>query len=236
MSPELFNDEILHLLKEKRRTYIIYGKRGSGKTLLLLQLMAELLSNEENTFYLSLVDRGRDRRLFKEVAKRHMENVDSLKVKFNTERKLLTARIEFLSFLLYELFQEKTISPTILIDDFFPVTILSQQLSKLSKKIPLMFVLLMKCTSKSERIFCTVPEIPSSLPLYWQALIELEPIFLRLRRGRRRRDLFRVKFQHLPPTGNKWDINDRGDIKLDTHYLASFRFTNEKLFSLIDFQ
>lgn len=234
MSPPILTEQLLQLLTPSQRIYILYGQRGGGKTLFLLQLLAALLTREQNTGYLGLVDRHRDRSLFQEVVHRQPEALDQCKYKFHPEDQLLATRIEFLSFVLYELFQPHTSSPTIVIDELFPVTMLSQELAKLSQQIPLLFVLLLKCASKSKRIICTVPELPSFLPLYWQALIELNPIFLRLRRGRRRRDLFQVTFQQLPGPGNKWTLQGKDDINVASQYIASFRVTEDQLFTPIN--
>lgn len=228
--PQLLT-ELSSLFKEKHRIYVLYGRRGSGKTLLLLQLMTEILKKEGNITYLSLVKRQRDERLlsrFKRTLGRKTQK--KAKIHLQDETELIEEKSRFLKHVIYDIFSGNAKSPNVFLDDIFSVKLLNENFSAVARQFSLMYVLLIKCACRSKRIFITVPENSQLLPFYWKTLIEFDPLFLRLRKARKLRDLFQVTLRNMPTTGEKW-VRDK--IKIQAEHLALLKLSKSGWFSIL---
>lgn len=183
----------------------------------------------ENSF-LSLIERKRDKKLMLKVAKSYdHQNLKQVKGIFCREGKQITCRVNFLASVLYEVFKGTVKAPKIFLDEFFPMNLITKDLSDISRNLSLLCVLLAKCASRSSNVILTVPETSALLPLYWNILIEFDPVFFRLRSGRRLRDLYKVELSNLPKTGEKWDPKQ---VKIQADRLAVLRLSKKNFFSI----
>lgn len=221
---------LLGITERQHRIHVIYGRRAVGKTTLLLQLMVELMNDLEKNSFLSFIDRKRDKKLMVRIAKSYThQNLQRVKGSFCKEGKQITCRVNFLASVLYEMFKGNVKAPRIFLDEFFPLHLMTKDLSDISRNLSLLSVLLAKCASRSSNVILTVPETSDFLPLYWNILIEFDPIFYRLRRARRLRDLYKVELSNIPKTGEKWDPKQ---VRIQAEHLAVLRLSKDNLFSI----
>lgn len=197
----------------------------------MIQILFELIRQGGSTSYLSLVEKLRDikrlRTLSNAYEARHLNDV---KLKFCSEERLIKDRAEFLTHLIYDVFKGNCEDPSVFIDDFFSIPLLSKDLSNMSKNLPLALVLLAKCVSVSPCVLITIPENVNLLPLYWEMLIEFDPLFLRIRKARKLRDLFLVELTNVPETGKTWK---KEDVEINTNHLTLLRLSEEGVFSVV---
>ncbi|MHA1676990.1 MAG: ATP-binding protein [Candidatus Njordarchaeales archaeon] len=212
--------QILNITPEKPAFWILYGKRGVGKTTLLCQIAKELSSNI--CIYLSLI---RQRRDLKTILRLLSKKKRDLKIHLTRIEVFLEERIELLRIII----QNKNKNCILLIDEILPPTVLAgtEWERSITKKLGVYLTLLLYLLGKGWFIFATVPEDPyKKLPRRWQVFIEFSTRFLRLARRNRLRYLYEVRLEKIPEEGVSWDPDK---IKMSEKIVGKFLLTGEGL-------
>jgi len=199
---------------------ILYGNRGSGKSLLLLQLAEELQNKYD--IHLVLTNKKRD------VDKLKSFSLDVAKITIIDEEDI-SASLESI----IKLIAGSNNFDIVMFDDPLPITVLVERELKWDEARDLgLFMSLLSRLVSNCSVIMTVQEHSSfPVPRRWKMFEEFSAKYIRIYKKHRIRELYEAKLYGLPRYGEFWDKSLRPQIKF--RKIASIRLSGLK-FSIIE--
>ncbi len=199
---------LIEIVPKEQGFYLLYGERGAGKTIMILNIYKCL---KDKSVYISLLDKPRTKRQFKKLIG-NLEN-DNAKVQFAKIERSICDRIELLN----KIFQWETLKlrrkSIILIDDILtPIDIYEKESFE---NLNLLIAFILELTKRGNIILASASENPNTLmPVGWAALLlNYSRYIMRLRKMRKIRELilFKLEDSTIRLTMDKYSSSESSD-------------------------
>ena len=199
---------------------ILYGNRGSGKSLLLLQLAEEL--QDKHKIHLVLTNKRRDVDKLKHFS---LERVKTTIIDEENMSESLESIIKLVS--------ESDSFEIVMFDDPLPITVLVERELRWDEARDLgLFMSLLSRLISNHCVILTIQEHSSfPAPRRWKMFEEFDAKYIRIYKKHRIRELYEARLYGLPGYGEFWDKSLRPQIKF--RKIASIRLSGLK-FSVIE--
>ncbi|MGQ4891919.1 MAG: hypothetical protein ACP6IP_05440 [Candidatus Njordarchaeia archaeon] len=214
-------NSLLNLIPIKEGyVYLIYGLRGVGKSIFILNIFDEFLNENIPTLLDIPLTKNHLKKIYTFFGEKKAEALLHSKILFSDIFNITKVRLDRLKKLFLESFNEKKSSSVILIDDIIPPflaidTAENKPRQKTAKEIMLILSYITLLSRAGKIVFISIREDLANLAPYMSNLFSTTvlDVLIRIRRKRRIREIFLFSREN-EPFSTSFNINKAKFVKI----------------------